>query len=299
MHLTLAHYRNRFCMYRTYYGLAKGLVKPDGFSLSVIEVADPPSPAQEEALIKGEVAVANLYLPTFLRRKLEGAPIVGIATEWKSTRKGNGIFVRADGSIRTPADLSGRLIASHHQLPHTTHRYLLKRCYGVDEASLRWASYPQEKLLGVLKQGTADAVVLIDQFFFHGEEDKEVRCLYTDGEAWQALHGFSEMIKHIIAVREPLLKDHPELRQKLLSAFSASYAYSGKRLEEIADEFVARYGGDREALLASARYPKIEFTFTDVERKIAEAEMEMLVETGVLARRVSLSSAFVTGESSH
>ena len=70
MHLTFAHYRNRFCMYRTYYALAKGLVKPDGFSVSVIEVPDPPSHAHEEALIGGDVQVANLYLAGFLRRRL-------------------------------------------------------------------------------------------------------------------------------------------------------------------------------------------------------------------------------------
>ncbi|MGH7773200.1 MAG: ABC transporter substrate-binding protein [Candidatus Binatia bacterium] len=292
MQLTFAHYRNRFCMFRTYYALAKGLVKPDGFGLTVIELPDPPSHAQEEALIKGDVEVANLYLPNFLRRKLEGAPIVGISTEWKSTAKGNGIFVLARGPIKTPKDLTGRLIATH-QGAHAVHRYLLRHCYGVDDKTLRWDSHPQEELLGVLKKGMADAVVLIDQFFFHGEQDREVRCLYTDGEAWKKLHGFSEIIKHMVAVREPLLKAQPELGAKLLSAFKTSFDYSEGHLEEIATAFIERYGGDRAALLASARYPRIEFTFTDKERKIAEAEMEMLVEMGELSTRVPISSVFV------
>ena len=76
------------------------------------------------------------------------------------------------------------------------------------------------------------------------------------------------------------------------AAFRASFAYSEEHLEEIADEFLKSYPGDKEAALASARYPKIEFTFTDTERKIAEAEMEMLIDTGGLKRRVPLSSAF-------
>ncbi|MFQ5682313.1 MAG: ABC transporter substrate-binding protein [Candidatus Binatia bacterium] len=293
MRLTLAHYRNRFCMYRTYYALAKGLVKPGGFSLSVIEVPDPPSHAQLTALIKGEVDVANVYLASFLRSKVDGAPILGIATEWKSTAKGNGIFVRADGPIKTPKDLAGRLIASHHQGAHATHRFLLSHCYGVNEHSLRWESHPQEVLLDMLKQRKADAVVLIDQFFFKGENEESVRCLYTDGDGWKKLHGFSEFIKHIIAIREPLLRAHPELREKLLTAFRASFAYSEEHLEEIADEFLKCYAGDKEALLASARYPKIEFTFTNAEREIAEAEMAMLVEVGELPRRLSIAPLFV------
>ena len=292
-HITFAHYRNRFCMFRTYYALATGAVKPDGFTISVIEVADPPSHAQEEALIAGEVQVANLYLPNFLARKLEGAPIVGIATDWKSTLKGNGMFVRAGGPVKTPKDLAGRLIASHHKTPHVVHRYLLKHNYGVDEATLNWQSFPQEQLLDVLKGGKADAVILIDQFFFRGEQDKEVRCLYTDGEAWKALLGFPEMIKHMVAVREPLLKEHPDLREQLLRAFKASVAYSEQHLDEIAAKFMERYGGDREAILASARYPRIEFTFTELERKIAEAEMNMLVEMGELPRKVSIAESFI------
>jgi ABC-type nitrate/sulfonate/bicarbonate transport system substrate-binding protein len=293
MHLTFAHYRNRFCMFRTYYALAAGIVKPDGLTLSVVEVPDPPSHAQEEALIADDVQAANLYLPNFLRRKLDGAPIVGIATEWKSTAKGNGMFVLADGPIKTPGDLAGRRIASHQEIPHAVHRYLLKHRYGVDEKSLRWEAYPQEELLEVLKSGRADAVVLIDQFFFHGEQERAVRCLYTDGEAWNALTGLPEIIKHMIAVREPLLREQPEVRGILLNAFKASFAYSESHLPEIADKFMERYGGEREAILASARYPRIEFTFTETELQTAAAEMKMLVEMGALAREVPIAPLFV------
>jgi ABC-type nitrate/sulfonate/bicarbonate transport system substrate-binding protein len=292
MHLIFAHYRNRFCMYRTYYALARGIVKPDGFAISVIEVRDPPSHEQEEMLVRGDAHAANLYLANFLRRKAEGAPIIGLATEWKSTLKGNGIFVLKDGPVLRPQDLAGRLLGSH-QGPHAIHRYMLKHLYRVPDGTLRWAAYPQEELLGALKHGKVDAAVLIDQFFFHGERDPQVRCLYTDGEGWKAIYGFTEMIKHMIAIREPLLQEHPGLKDELLGAFKASFAYSEGHLEEIADEFIERYGGEKEALLASARYPRIEFTFTDTERKNAEAEMRMLVEMGRLPHPLPIGSAFV------
>ena len=83
-------------------------MKPEGLTVSVVEVPDPPSHAQEEALIADDVQAANLYLTNFLVRKLDGAPIVGIATEWKTTGKGNGMFVLAEGPIKTPEDLAGR-----------------------------------------------------------------------------------------------------------------------------------------------------------------------------------------------
>ncbi len=291
MDITFAHYRNRFCMFRTYYALATGRIKPDGFNLKVLELPDPPSHEQEEALIRGDVQVANLYLANFLRRKLGGAPIIGLATEWKSTLKGNGVFVRSDGPVQRPQDLAGKLIATHQGL-HAIHRYLLRRVYGVDDATLRWESHPQEELLPVLQSGRVDAVVLLDHFFFRGEVATGVRCLYTDGEAWKNLTGFDQMIKHMIAAREDLLARAPEMKERLLRAFRASFTYSETHIQEIADAFVQRYGGDKEALLASARYPKIEFTFTAEEQKLAEAEIAMLVEVGTIPRRAPLDSLF-------
>ena len=270
------------------------MVKPDGVNLSVVELPDPPSHALEEALIGGDVQVANLYLLRFLRHKMEGAPIVGISTEWKSTAKGNGLFILANGPIKEPSDLTGRSIATQHAGPHEVHTFLLKREYGVDVTTVQWESYPQEVLLGMLKGGKVDAVVLIDQFFFHAENDPEVRCLYTDGEAWRSLHGFSEMIKHMIDVREPLLAEHPSLPDKLIRAFPASFAYSEEHLDEIATKFIQQYGGDQDALIASARYPRIEFTFTQAERRIAEAQMDMMVQMGQIPGRTDISSAFVS-----
>jgi len=291
MEIIFAHYRNRFCMFRTYYALAAGKVKADGINMKVIELPDPPSKDQEEALIRGEVQAANLYLPNFLRRKLQGAPIVGLATEWKSTAKGNGVFVLTDGPVRTPKDLEGRLIATHQGV-HAIHKYLLRRVYGLDDEKLRWESYPQEKLLGVLENGEADAVVLLDQFFFRGEVAPGVRCLYTDGEAWQKLTGFDEMIKHMVAAREDLLRDHPGIKDVLLRALRQSFAYSEAHLAEIADVFLSRYDGDREALLASARYPRIEFTFSEREQKLAQEEMQLLVDVGQLPRTAPIASLF-------
>jgi ABC-type nitrate/sulfonate/bicarbonate transport system substrate-binding protein len=291
MDLTFAHYRNRFCMFRTYYALASGKVKADGINMKVIELPDPPSKEQEEALIRGDVQAANLYLPNFLRRKLQGAPIIGLATEWKSTMKGNGVFVRNDGPMQTPKHLEGKLIATHQGL-HAIHQYLLRRVYGVDDKTLRWESYPQEKLLDALLDGKADAVVLLDQFFFRGEVAGGVRCLYTDGEAWKKLHGFDEMIKHMVAAREDLLQQNPGIKDTLLKAFRASFAYSEAHLEEVADAFLARYSGDREALLASARYPRIEFTFTEKEQRLAEAEMDLLVEVGQIPRKAPIATLF-------
>src|SRR5437870_1535261 len=153
MRLRLAHYRNRFSMFRTYYALRAGLVHTDGLQFTIVEVPDPPSRELEDVLIRGEVDISNVYLPNFLERRLDGAPIIGLCTEWKSTGKGNGLFVKRNG-IRKPADLENRRVTTH-QGRHAIHQYLLKAAYAVDSSTLQWAASPQETLIGVLRRGEA------------------------------------------------------------------------------------------------------------------------------------------------
>jgi len=290
MKLRLAHYRNRFTMFRIYYALGAGLIKDHGIDWTVIEVPDPPSRELEECLIRGDVDLANVYLPNFLERRLAGAPVVGLCTEWKSTRKGNGLFVRR-GTFAQPQELEGKTIATH-QGRHAIHKYLMKNAYGVDPQSLRWAASPQETLLDILRRGDADAVVLLDQFFFHGEQAAGAECLYTDGDAWKVLTGFDEMIKHMVAANEALLRNDPGLHKPLLDAFRKSFAYSERNIEEVADIFIKSYGGDRETLLVSARYPRMEFTFTEAERRLAQRQMDMFVEVGRLPRSEPVEGFF-------
>jgi len=291
MRLKLAHYRNRFSMSRTYYALREGLLQADGVELAIIEVPDPPSRELEDVLIRGDVDLANLYLPNFFERRLAGTPIVGLCTEWKSTRKGNGLFVTRNG-IRAPAHLEGRRLATH-QGRHAIHQYLLRKAYGVDASTLKWAASPQGTLVAMLRRGAADAVVLLDHFFHHGEQASDLDCLYTDGDAWKALTGFGEMIKHIVAARESLMRQNPALRDVLLAAFRESFAYSERNMDEVADVFMRAYGGDREALLVSAGYPRMEFTFTEAERGLAQRQMEMFVDVGRLPRNEPIENFFV------
>ncbi len=100
------------------------------------------------------------------------------------------------------------------------------------------------------------------------------------------------MIKHMVAVREDLLRDNPGIKDTLLEGFRASFAWSEQHLPEIADVFVKKYPGDRDALLASARYPRIEFTMTEKEQALAQAEMEMIVDVGQIPHKAPIASLF-------
>jgi hypothetical protein len=60
MRRTFAHYRNHFCMYRTYYALTTGIVEPDAFTMNVIELPHAPSQDKEDA---GQSLFAEFSVP--------------------------------------------------------------------------------------------------------------------------------------------------------------------------------------------------------------------------------------------
>jgi len=45
-------------------------------------------------------------------------------------------------------------------------------------------------------------------------------------------------------------------------------------------------------MLASARYPRIEFTFTEKEQKLAQAEMQLLADVGQIPCSAPIVSMF-------
>ena len=147
------------------------------------------------------------------------------------------MFVRKDSPVK-----SRKISSAAYLAPIKDRTLFTVTCcatnMGVDDSKLNWVRIVRSFCWPALKEGKVDAAVLLDQFFFRGEEDNEIRCLYTDGEVWQALHGFPEMIKHMVAVREDLLRDNPGIKDALLKGFRASFAWSEQHLPEIADVFV-------------------------------------------------------------
>ena len=128
-------------------------------------------------------------------------------------------------------------------------------------------------------------MVLLDQFFFRGEMAPGVRCLYTDGEAWKKLHGFDEMIKHMVAAREDLLWQIRVSKTRLLEAARESFAYSEAHLEEVGDAFIARYGGDKERFWLRRAIRASSLPLPTRNRGSLQLKMELLFEVGQIPGR--------------
>jgi ABC-type nitrate/sulfonate/bicarbonate transport system substrate-binding protein len=98
----------------------------------------------------------------------------------------------------------------------------------------------------------------------------------------------------MVAAGGSLIRQNPALPPVLLAAFRDSFAYSERNMEEVAEVFIRTYGGDHQALLISARYPRMEFTFTEAERRLAQRQMDMFVEVGRLSHTAPIESFFVS-----
>src|SRR3972149_2034273 len=91
-----------YTVYRYYYALERGIVKPEGINVTVKKM----DPAQLNNLLAGGVMDAGeMSLADYVLTRLKGAQLKAIATDITLGEHGNGVFVLAKSPIKTPKDL--------------------------------------------------------------------------------------------------------------------------------------------------------------------------------------------------
>ena len=299
MDLTFAHYRNRFCMSRTYYAFGRGKdCKADGINMKVIELPDPPSKEQEEALIRGDVQAANLYLAELPSAQTAGRADHRSGDGMEVDDKGNGVrLVCADGPIKTPKDLEGRLIATHQGL-HAIHQYLLRRVYWRRRTRSQSGNLTRkEKLLDTLMSGKSRRCRYCSTiFFFRGEVAAGVTAVFIrTARLGRSFTGLDELIKHIRSrAREDLIAAASGHQATHCSKHFALRSPTVKTIWKRSPRPLSRVTAViRKRSLASARYPKVEFHFYGKGAKLAEAEMDLLVAVGQIPTKPRCRPCFL------
>ena len=231
-----------------------GLVEPpEGLKLKPLEVGMAPPrrdgvDRHRRFLEKGEFDVAETSLSSHIIATARGAPFVGIPVFPRRLFSQNHIFVNARAGIETPKDLIGkRVILRTFQ---TTMSVLalgdLKFEYGVPWDKVRWVVADDEVMpLGdekgieverigleddvgrMLVDGEADAMVHPHPPPAVLEAGDKVRTLFPDRRAesmaYFGKHGYYP-IMHLMAVRKPLIDEHPWLARCVMSLWEDAKA---------------------------------------------------------------------------
>lgn len=188
-----------------------------------------------EAFQASELQAAFILAPLAMTMKRRGVPIKIV---YLGHRDGTTLVVRTDDAARSFADLRGRRIAIPHR--YSNQRILIQRLmdrYSMSEEDIELIEFPPPEMPAGLKTKQFDAYVVGEPFAAVAELDGIGRPLHFTRDIWP------DFISCVLAVREDLIEERPELVQELVNGIAASGQWLEQSGEELTEGVVIQGQG--------------------------------------------------------
>ena len=207
----------------------------------------PPNRAFAPMVREARFDVCEMAIATFLQAKAYGKPLVLLPVTAAARFQEGALLCRAaDGTIRGPADLTGRRVGvrAYSQTTGLWLRGTLAEEFGVRPDAVRWVTFedahvaeyqdpswaerapPGSDMIAMLHAGELDAVIVGND----PPDDPRLRAAFPDpaaaSEAFWRKHGFVP-VNHLVTVRRELAESRADLLAELLRLFRDAKAAAG------------------------------------------------------------------------
>lgn len=180
------------------------------------------------ALQKGEVDIGFSNVASMIFGFDDGAKFVSIVggAAQDETCPVHGIFVRANSSLQTVADLENTKIAvnTNRAIDEVMVPPLVVK-YGADPSRIQFVPIPFPEMFAALKRGDVDAVVQIEPFVTIGNADSAIRRISYNYVELQPVTEISSMVAML-----PWAEEHPAIvrafRQAIIKAAKFANTHS-------------------------------------------------------------------------
>ena len=242
-------------------------------------------PELAEALKAGAVDGAFALGPIGITLRQKGIPLKAVLL---GHRNGSVVTVRADGSIKTPADLKGRTIAIPSRF--STHNILLHRLLakaGLDaDKDVKIIELAPPEMVNSLATGRIDAFIVAEPFGAQAELQKVGRVLILSKDIWP------DHICCVLNLRQEAIDRDPAAVQALTAALIRTGHSIGKDPAAAARASKAFLGQKPEVIEHALTQPKGRVTYDRLvpELKDFQATQDALIEYKIQKDRIDLSA---------
>jgi 4,5-dihydroxyphthalate decarboxylase len=294
--------------------LIDGKVSTPGLGLVVIAL--PSAERHTRFVTKLEFDACELQIAQYLGLKSRGVPITAIPVFPHRRFNHSCVMIRQDAGIHRPEDLRGRRIGvqAHFNPIALWMRGLLQHEHNVPPGSVRWVANNPEHVAGwsappwlriervpdgktveqMLETGELDAQILSDTAVDPAALGKRVRRLwpnYREVEVDYYRRTGIFPIRHLVVVKDDLLRAHPESALLLLRAFEDAKQQAYRYWADHRRSYLAWFGAEQEeerALLGADPWP-----YSVRKNEVAlETLLDYAVEQGLTDRRLELNELF-------
>jgi 4,5-dihydroxyphthalate decarboxylase len=291
-------------------------VPTPGLNLTVIPL---PSAERHSRFIRNsEFDVCELQIAQYLGLKSRGVPITAIPVFPHRRFNHSCVMVRIDSDIERPEDLRGCRIGVHgHFNPIALWiRGILQHEFNVAPSEIQWvADSPEDvpnwvpplwlrierapegrKMQDLLKSGQLDAQILSDSGSDVSSINKVTRRLwpkYREVEAEYYKRTGIFPIRHVVVVKDNVLRNSPDVAPQLVSVFEAAKQQAYQYWADHRRSSLAWFGAEQEeerALLGADPWPY------SVEQNhiVLETLLDYAFEQGLTDRRLNVKEIFST-----
>ena len=241
-------------------------------------------PEIKEALISNKVQAAFIVAPLAIALKSQGVPIKVV---YLGHRYGSAVVVRKNGSIKTPADMKGRIIAIPSRF--SDERLILFRVmkkFGIKPGEIKMVEMAPPDVAGALAAGAIDGFSMGEPFPSQAEMAGFGRVLFPAREYWP------DYMSCVLVVRQDMIDQRPDAVQVLVDGIARSglWLEKGKLYREDAADFVGRfYYNQNPALLRWAlTKPLDRVVYNPLAPRKPDFDMvrDLMIETGVLNKKI-------------
>lgn len=235
-----------------------------------------------EALSGNSIDVGYVNVVSVITAHSKGLPIVSIAGGPIETenKKAHALLVSESSTIKQPQDLSGKTIAVNalRNIEHVILRQYLEK-NGVDVNSVKIVESPFPQMEGLLKGGTADAVMLVEPFISLALSHKTARILghpYTDVRNRNIVANYN--------VKSDWLAQNGETAKKFATALNEANTFIAQNDAE-SRQILAKYTQIPPEILDKVVIPEFlnQFSQEDLQFWIGELSRQGIIEKQVSA----------------
>jgi 4,5-dihydroxyphthalate decarboxylase len=294
--------------------LIDGKIPTPGLDLTVIAL--PSAERHTRFVTKMEFDVCELQVAQYLGLKSRGAPITAIPVFPHRRFNHSCVMVRVDSNIERPEDLRGRRVGIHaHFNPIALWvRGLLQHEFAVAPDAIHWISDGAEHVAGwtpppwlkieaapagrnmqdLLAAGELDAQILSDSGADVLTINTVVRRLwpnYREVEADYFRRTGIFPIRHLVVVKDDVLRRDPEAPMSLVRAFEAAKQHAYRYWSDHRRSYLAWFGAEQEeerALLGADPWP---YSIAE-NRVVLDTLLDYAFEQGLTDRRLDIREIF-------
>ena len=294
--------------------LIEGKVPIPGMDLEIIPL---PSGERHKRFVRTfEFDVCELQIAQYLGLKSRGAPITAIPVFPHRRFNHSCVMVRGDSDIARPEDLRGRRVGVHgHFNPIALWiRGLLQHEFNLPPSEIHWIADGSEEIPGwsppswlkierapggrkmqdLMKAGEIDAQILSDSGADATGVNPFVRRLwpnYREVESGYYRRTGIFPIRHLIVVKDELLRRHADLAASLVQVFEDAKQRAYRYWADHRRSSLAWFGAEQEeerALFGPDPWPYS----IDKNRVALETLLDYAFEQGLTDRRLDLPEIF-------